>query len=214
VLRAEPARSSAAADVPGPTLAACRDFLDDAIRLTRQVRTKLAAAKRAAPTALPAERDLAADVLLHRQLRRRSLALVALVAAVMVAGVALLLAEAEPDRLVSAVVIVGAALVLAGLYTVLVDRGHARAALVVAAGGPSPRWTNCCRTSERYRRTRLRAAGAATAPRRRLPRRGQQGEDPKRPRGKADAPGRRARLRSHGRRRAPAKPTPCLFSAL
>jgi hypothetical protein len=116
------------------TLARCRDFLGDAIRLTRQVSTKLATAKHAAPAALPAEQATAADVLQRRQLRRRSLALFALVAVAIVAGVAVLLWQVEPGRLVSAILIVGAALALAGLYAVLVDRGHARAALAVAAG--------------------------------------------------------------------------------
>jgi hypothetical protein len=62
------------------------------------------------------------------------LVLFALLAVAVAAGASVLLATAKPDRLVSAVVIVGAALVLAGLYAVLVDRRHARAALIVAAG--------------------------------------------------------------------------------
>jgi hypothetical protein len=116
------------------TLARSRDFLDDAIRLTRQVSTKLAAAKDAAPAALPAQQAAAADVVLRRRLRRRSLALFVLLALAVVGGVAVLLWQVEPGRLVSAVAIVGTALALAGLYALLVDRNHALRALGVAAG--------------------------------------------------------------------------------
>lgn len=115
------------------TLSRCREFLDDAIRLTRQIGTKLTAAKQAPPAALPSEQAVAGDLHLRRQLQRRSLALFVAVATGVVAGVAALLAVGEPGRFVSAVGIVGAALVLAGLYATLVDRGHARTALVVAA---------------------------------------------------------------------------------
>ncbi len=96
--------------------------------------TKLDAGSHAASASLPSKDSVAADVLLRRQLRRRSHILFALVSFVVVAGVSTLLSKVEPDRLVSAVVIVGAALVLAGLYATLIDKQHARLALVVAAG--------------------------------------------------------------------------------
>lgn len=115
------------------TLASARDFLTDAIRLGRQARTKL--------KALPAgERGTAAmigesaEARLARQLRRRSIALFAVLACAITVGVAVTLRLLVDDRLVSAVVIVAAVLLVAGLYALLVDRAHARWAVVAAAG--------------------------------------------------------------------------------
>lgn len=114
------------------TLAHTRDFLHDAIRLVRQVRTKLHATP-------PRERIAAAvggepvEDRLARELRRRSLALLVVLAIAVAAGVLAVLRSLVDDRLATAAIIVGAALVVSGLYAALVDRAHARWALAAAA---------------------------------------------------------------------------------
>jgi hypothetical protein len=115
------------------TLAKSRDFLTDATRLARQVRTKLQAtpARERVEAAAAGEPS---DERLARQLRQRSIALFILLAVVITAGVIILLRSLIDNRLATAVIIVAAALLVAGIYAFLVDRGHARRALAAAVG--------------------------------------------------------------------------------
>lgn len=113
------------------TLSTCRKFLDDAIRLCRQVKSKLAALPDARPLDLRAS-ESAADPNLVRQLVWRSAALFSLLAVAIVGGVIVALRGPVDGRLLTAVVIVIAALALAGLYALLVNRAHAGRALGMA----------------------------------------------------------------------------------
>ena len=97
-------------------------------------------ARRAALELRAAPRDAAAPVRaadpsgnLARTLRRRSLALFGLTAALLVATTAFVLGTYVQQRLATAAIIVGVGLALAGLYALLVDRRHAGRALAVAA---------------------------------------------------------------------------------
>jgi len=114
------------------TIAASRDFLNDGIRLARQVRTKLQATSardrfRAAAIGEPTDEQL------RRQLRRRSLVLFALAALAVIAGATRALNTIVSHPVAQAAVVVTAALLTAGLYAILVNRAHARWALAVAA---------------------------------------------------------------------------------
>lgn len=115
------------------TLGRSRDFLDDAIRLVRQVQTKLRAARasKGVPQAAASEPP---DARLARQLRRRSATLVVFMALAIAGGVVFILRTLINGRLVAAAIIVAAALLVAGFYALLVDRSHARTALMAAAG--------------------------------------------------------------------------------
>jgi hypothetical protein len=113
------------------TLSTSRDFLRDAIRICRQVQTKLRATA-ATPGAKVEDAGITSSARLRRQLQRRSWALFALLALAVVAAVVAALSELDPDRLTSAALIVGGALALAGLYALLVNRAHAVRALVAA----------------------------------------------------------------------------------
>lgn len=116
------------------TITASRDFLDNAIRLTRQVETKL----RATPpsprtTGAPGKAAVPADDSIARQLRRRSLALFVVLALIAVAAAAAALIYFEIGRLIEAVVIVGVALAVGLLFALLVSRKHAWRVLGIAA---------------------------------------------------------------------------------
>ena len=114
------------------TVATCRELLNDALRLARQARTKVSAAKRDAPRA--GSGDPAADQL-RRRVRRQSIALFALLAVAVVAGLVALLRAVALSTLAQAAVIVAGAIIIAGLYALLLDRTHAVRALVAASGG-------------------------------------------------------------------------------
>ncbi|MGH2744273.1 MAG: hypothetical protein ACRDLY_09715 [Thermoleophilaceae bacterium] len=114
------------------TLGISEKFLHDGIRLARQVRTKLRAARRTGDVPASSGQGVEATAL-RRQLQVRSIALFTLLAVAVVAGAVLAVRELRHDRLASASVMVGVALALAALYAVLVDRSHAVRALVLAA---------------------------------------------------------------------------------
>jgi hypothetical protein len=114
------------------TLTTSREFLTDAIRLTRQVRTKL----KAMPVDAPAETAAlgkANDNPVQHQLRQRSRLLFAVLAVMIAAADLWLLRTYGHNRLVAAALMVVSALLVAGTYAWLVDRAHVPPALV--AGG-------------------------------------------------------------------------------
>jgi hypothetical protein len=114
------------------TLTTSRDFLTDAIRLARQVRTKLIAMP--VPAATTTGPAMPVDGHLERMLRRRSLLLFAMIAAVIVAADLLLLRVVGDGRLVAAGLILGGALAVGGVYAWLVDRAQVRWAFFIGAG--------------------------------------------------------------------------------
>jgi hypothetical protein len=76
----------------------------------------------------------AADVEVQRQLRQRSRALFALLAAVIVAGDLWLVRTFGHNRLLAAALMLAGALAVAAAYAWLVDRAHVRWALVWGGG--------------------------------------------------------------------------------
>jgi hypothetical protein len=76
---------------------------------------------------------VAADAGLQQRLRRVSLALFVVLAALIVTAARALLLTAGDERGVPAATLVGAALLVAGSYAALVNRGHAARAVVVTA---------------------------------------------------------------------------------
>jgi hypothetical protein len=113
------------------TLTTSRDFLSEAIRLARQVRTKL----RAAPTGARGE-GLGADVnpRFQRQLRQRSWGLFVVLALGIVAGELWLLETVGHSSLVAAAIAIVGTLGVSGLYAWLVDRKHVRWVLLAGGG--------------------------------------------------------------------------------
>jgi hypothetical protein len=114
------------------TLTTSQKFLADAIRLTRQVRTKLKAMPVTAPgeTAIPGK---ASDAPVQHQLLQRSRLLFAVLAIMIAAADLWLLRTYGHNRLVAASLMIVGALAVAGAYAWLLDRAHVRPALV--AGG-------------------------------------------------------------------------------
>jgi hypothetical protein len=116
------------------TLATSRNFLTDAIRLARQVRTKLKAMPVNEAHGQVPVIGKAVDVEVQRQLRERSRALFALLAAVIVAGDLWLARTFGHDRLLAAALMLAGALAVAAAYAWLVDRAQVRWALVWGGG--------------------------------------------------------------------------------
>ncbi len=115
------------------TLTTSREFLTDAIRLARQVKTKL----KAIPAGVQVDARATAgpvDAHLHRQLRQRSLALFALVAAAVVGGDVWILQVFGHNRLITAALVVAGALAVGGAYAWLIDRARARRAILAGGG--------------------------------------------------------------------------------
>lgn len=113
------------------TIAKARDFLTQAIRLARQVRTKLKARPR---SGRQGRSDMVGNARLLRQFRNRSIALFILLSCVILVVLVSALVVLIENRLAAAGAILAAALVIAGIYGILLDRKHAGRALVVAAG--------------------------------------------------------------------------------
>jgi hypothetical protein len=115
------------------TLATSRDFLIDAIRLARQVRTKL----KAMPPAVPVENPMlgrAVDGQVQRQLRQRSRVLFALLALAVLASDLWLVRKFGHDRLRAAALMLVGALAVGGAYAWLLERAHVRWALAWGGG--------------------------------------------------------------------------------
>jgi hypothetical protein len=115
------------------TLTTSQEFLTNAIRLARQVRTKL--------NAMPAEAPVEAPALgqgfnprLQRQLRQRSLALFTVLAIGIVAAEVWLLRTIGQSSLAAAAIAIAGTLAVGGIYAWLVDRAHVRWALAAGAG--------------------------------------------------------------------------------
>jgi hypothetical protein len=114
------------------TLTTSRDFLADAIRLTRQVRTKLKAMPERSKGELVSPGHV--NGRLEDRLRHRSRALFVLLALVLVAGELWLLRTVGNNRLVATATVIAGALAVGGAYAWLVNRAHARWALLAGAG--------------------------------------------------------------------------------
>ena len=114
------------------TIATCRDFLNDALRIARQARTKVAATPELAIASLPS--DATETTELRRQLRYLSIALFVLLSLAVIAGLVALLRLVDLGTLLQAAVVVGGAVLVAGLYALFIDRRHALRALGVASG--------------------------------------------------------------------------------
>ncbi len=112
------------------TLSRSRDFLDSAIRLSRQIRTKLAALSTGDADGRPVG---LADPKTAKQLRRRSIALFIVLTLVTAGGVFVGLRQLGNRALVAGV-LVGGVVLIAGVYALLLNRGHAVRALVIAGG--------------------------------------------------------------------------------
>jgi hypothetical protein len=111
------------------TLSRSRDFLDSAIRLARQIRTKLAVLS--ASQAEGSITGLAADPKTSRQLRRRSIALFIVLTLATAGGVFVGLRQLD-NRALIAGMLVGGVILITGIYALLLNRGHAIRALVIA----------------------------------------------------------------------------------
>ncbi len=114
------------------TIATCRDFLNDVLRVARQARTKVSAAPKLAEATGSGDAGTTAE--LRRQLRRQSLALFLLLSLAVIAGLVAMLRLVDLRTLIQAAAVVGGALLVAGLYALLVERSHALRALAAAAG--------------------------------------------------------------------------------
>jgi len=115
------------------TLATSQEFLTDAIRLARQVRTKLQAMPAGAQVEASAL-GVAVDPRLPHQFRQRSLALFVLLAAAVVGGDIWILQTFGHNRLIAAALVVAGALTVGGAYAWLIDRAHARWAIIAGGG--------------------------------------------------------------------------------
>lgn len=113
------------------TIARARDFLTDAVRLARQVKTKLEASGSTAQFVAGSQSD---DAVLRRRLRRRSVALFGLLSVGVVLGLVWVLRQYDLGTVADAAIIVGGAIAVAALYGLLVDRSHALRALAAAGG--------------------------------------------------------------------------------
>ena len=121
------------------TLKVCEDFLRDALRVARQARTKLAA-ELERPRGTPPQEILASDANhvatgeqdLARRLRAVTWVLFLVLALAVVAGMTYVVHRFNPSSLAEAALIAAGALLVLGLYAVLLDRNHAKRALVVA----------------------------------------------------------------------------------
>jgi len=110
------------------TLSRSRDFLDSAV--TRQIRTKLTALSTEAGGGFT---GLAADSKTTKQLRRRSIALFIVLTLVTAGGVFIGLRQLGNRPLIAAT-LVGGVVLIAGIYALLLNRGHAIRALAIAGG--------------------------------------------------------------------------------
>jgi hypothetical protein len=115
------------------TLTASKEFLTYAIRLARQVRTKLKAMPTGELVETPAVAE-AGNPRMQRQLRQRSLGLFAVLAIGVVVGEIWLLRTVGHGRLAAAGIAIAGTLVVGGIYAWLVDRSHALWAFAAGAG--------------------------------------------------------------------------------
>jgi hypothetical protein len=113
------------------TLATSRDFLDSATRLARQIRTKLAA--RSNDQVDGGVLQAVADPDTAKQLRRRSFALFVLLTLATAGGVFVGLRRVDNHVLIAAILVAGV-LFIAGVFALLINRGHAIRALAIAGG--------------------------------------------------------------------------------